>query len=87
MQEDPWEFVNLAQDPQHAAIRDRLRLVLQQWQVDTADAIADPVKLQQLTQEHDEIVERHYGDNPWGKDRDFDWAYLDYLAPPGVVKH
>jgi N-sulfoglucosamine sulfohydrolase len=86
LQEDPWEFVNLAEDPQHAGRRDQLEAVLRQWQLDTDDAIADPDVLQRLTAEHDEIRARHYGDNPFGINRDFAWDYLDYLAPPGISR-
>ncbi len=37
LRDDPWEMVNLADDPEHAAIRDRLEAGLRDWQREVGD--------------------------------------------------
>ena len=48
LQEDPFEFKNLAQDPAHAKTLGRLRAELTSWQKRTGDALLDPVMAQKL---------------------------------------
>ncbi|MCZ6678186.1 MAG: sulfatase [Candidatus Poribacteria bacterium] len=78
---DPQEFVNLAQDAEYASVVKRLGDQLRTWQIETRDALLDPVRLQRLTQEHDTIRSAHYYGNtyPWGRDRNLEWQYIDYL--------
>lgn len=79
--EDPWEFVNLAESPQHAPVRDELLAVLRDWQEQTGDGLADPQRLARLTAEHDDVIDAHYGDNPFGRSRDYAWSFETYLDP------
>lgn len=78
LQQDPWEFNNLIDEPDYAATRDRLRAQLQSWQLATQDPLADPGILARLTNEHDEIVATYYPD-AWGISRAYTWEYGDYM--------
>ena len=42
LQEDPYEFSNLADDPVHARTLQRLRATLARWQKDSGDALVLP---------------------------------------------
>jgi N-sulfoglucosamine sulfohydrolase len=79
LENDPWEFDNLAGRPECRAVQQRLRDRLQSWQIETHDALIDPACLERLTKEHDAIVEAYYQDGPWGASRDYEWGYRDYL--------
>jgi len=48
LQEDPYEFKNLVQDPAQAKTLGRLRSELTSWQKRTGDALVDPVVAQKL---------------------------------------
>lgn len=48
LQADPYEFRNLADDPDHAKIRDRLIAKLEDWQEETGDALRDPAVARRL---------------------------------------
>lgn len=54
LQQDPVEFVNLADDPAQAAVLDRLRGELQAWREETDDPLLDPAELARLTKWHDD---------------------------------
>ena len=45
---DPYEFRNLADDPDHDKIRDRLIRKLERWQEETGDALKDSVVARRL---------------------------------------
>lgn len=77
LKNDPHEFENLADDPAHAATRDRLLKVLRQWQSDTGDALADPAKLARFVEEHQHASNLNGGH----KQPEFQWQYPIYLAP------
>lgn len=70
--DDPWEFNNLAENPQYAKEKERLIKALNQWMQDTNDFVQDPEKLKRLTQEHDSIPEEER--IPVGG-----WKYSGYL--------
>ncbi len=76
---DPFEFHNLAGDPERADIQDRLRTRLAEWQAETNDRIADGDILSRLTTEHDAVLSAHYKDGDSGARRENDWQYADYL--------
>jgi len=78
LEKDPWEFENLAGDPEHALEQDRLRAQLRSWQETTGDALLDPCCLDRLTLEHDHIAAAYYPD-AWGTSREFEWQYSEYL--------
>jgi len=48
LQADPYEFRNLADDPDHARTRDRLIGKLENWQEETGDALRDPTVARRL---------------------------------------
>ncbi|MBN1345868.1 MAG: sulfatase [Phycisphaerae bacterium] len=73
LKEDPYEMSNLADRPEHAATVKRLRDRLAEWQKRTGDPLADPVKLDRLTREHDTL------DPGYRKDPGFKWKYPSYL--------
>jgi N-sulfoglucosamine sulfohydrolase len=54
LQQDPVEFVNLADDPAQADVLDRLRAQLQAWREETNDPLLDPQELTRLTKWHDD---------------------------------
>jgi N-sulfoglucosamine sulfohydrolase len=76
---DPWEWVNLADQPEFKEVQTRLLQQLKNWQIETKDALRVPANLEQLTRKHDDIVERFYRDDIWGSSRDYEWSYADYL--------
>ncbi|MGC9319734.1 MAG: sulfatase family protein, partial [Armatimonadota bacterium] len=78
--QDPYEFTNLAEDPQLAGVRQRLSAALDAWQERTGDALADPEKLQMLVEENDRVSARlkETGQRVTQLE-DFRWGYLDYL--------
>ncbi len=57
LQEDPNEFVDLADDPAYQEIRDRLSRALREWQEETNDPLQDPAELDALTRWHDALPE------------------------------
>jgi len=80
LQSDPNEFTNLANNPKHAATRERLAKRLRQWQRDTGDLMADPKALARYTREIDEANAM----SPrlaYRRDKNFRWRYLDWLQP------
>ncbi len=72
---DPWEWTDLATDPNHAATKDRLIAALNQWQDETLDPLADPIRLRQLLAENDAVFRNGRRSPENG------WQYLQYLAP------
>ncbi|MFW6059607.1 MAG: sulfatase [Phycisphaeraceae bacterium] len=77
LETDPHEFHNLADDPAHAPVRERLLAALHQWQTETADPLADPDKLARFVDEHKRAAQLGGGH----RQPDFRWEYVDYLAP------
>jgi N-sulfoglucosamine sulfohydrolase len=51
LQSDPWEFENLAADPQHHQILQALSGKLKQWRIETNDPLLNPVTLARLKAE------------------------------------
>jgi len=81
LQADPYEWTNLADDPEHAEVKDRLIDAYEDWQRRTDDPLADPDKLAQLTAEFDDLVERYGEGLAYRRNPDFTWGYLEYLNP------
>lgn len=79
LQEDPWEFENLIDDPKLVQIRIGLRDALAEWQQATNDRITDPDVHARLTKDHDQIVGQFYQESAWGSSRDYEWSYKEYL--------
>ncbi len=80
LQTDPYEFKNLANDPEHAAPLKRLQSRLRQWQSDIGDLMADPAALARYTKENDEAnsMKPHLA---YRRDKNFRWRYLDWMKP------
>jgi len=76
LKNDEWEFKNLAGKPEFATVEKRLKAELEKWMKETNDWAADPIKLKQLTDEHDQLTKAKKGKYP--KDG---WKYLEYLHP------
>lgn len=77
---DPHEWVNLADDPKHADVQDRLLKALVKWQKDTADPFRGPAKLKKYLTEMDTVVADKIN---YRRKKGFRWNYLDYLRPAG----
>lgn len=56
LQNDPWEFNDLADNPDYGKIKSELFEKLKKWQEDTDDPLRFPEKLKALTIEHDTII-------------------------------
>ncbi|MBX3179734.1 MAG: sulfatase [Candidatus Hydrogenedentes bacterium] len=70
---DPHEWNNRAGDPALAPVKARLLDALAAWQKETADPLADPAILEQLTREHDAVP------TPYTRNPDHEWRYPEYL--------
>jgi N-sulfoglucosamine sulfohydrolase len=77
LQEDPLEFNNLSDDPAYDEIMAGLIQALEDWQRETKDPLADPLKLARYTREVDSVYEK-YG-TAYAKDPEFEWKYPDYF--------
>ena len=77
LEDDPYEFKNLAGQPAYAEIEKRLVAQLESWRKRTGDPLSVPAKLARLTQEQDEQAEKHKK----GKSRSQSdpWRYHEYL--------
>ena len=80
LENDPWEFNNLAGLPKYEAEQHRLRDQLRSWQESTKDALLNPAHLNRLTEEHNTIVAEYYQESAWGKSRAYEWCYAKYLS-------
>ncbi len=76
LQEDPWEFHNLADQPERAGDLARLLGALQQFRELYHDPLLDVARLAKLTAEHDHIARDLKGGR---LERDQNWEYLEYL--------
>lgn len=75
LKSDPYEWSDLASDPDQAQTKARMLTALQEWQVETHDPMLDPTKLRMLMEETD-AVNATKSRSP--KDG---WQYLTYLHP------
>lgn len=76
LEKDPYEFKNLADQPQYAAIQQRLQAQLESWQQRTNDPLTDPAKLARLTEEQDGLAGRYETEKRF---RGGPWEYHQYL--------
>jgi N-sulfoglucosamine sulfohydrolase len=72
LQADPYEFRNLAEDPDYAEIRADLQERLSRWRRETDDPLLDPEKLRRLTEEVRSVNKKSAG-------KKFAWKYPEYL--------
>ncbi|HYR57173.1 MAG TPA: sulfatase [Chthoniobacteraceae bacterium] len=64
LQNDPWEFHNLAASPEHAPALGRLRETLDRWMREThdgGDIPEDPATLRRILEAHQREMERQFG--------------------------
>jgi N-sulfoglucosamine sulfohydrolase len=72
LEQDPYEFKNLADDPKYAGILSDLKQRLTQWRAETNDPLSDESKLARLTKELQSVKKKSVA-----KKRD--WKYPKYL--------
>lgn len=72
LQSDPYEFQNLANDPNYADTLSDLQQRLDDWRRETSDPLIDPDKLQRLTAEVQAVKVKSNG-------KDHAWQYPKYL--------
>jgi len=72
LQQDPYEFRNLAEDPQYKTVLAELKLTLNQWRRETNDPLLDPQNLARLTTEVRSIKKKAIA-------KDYAWGYPDYF--------
>ena len=81
LKDDPWERVNLANDPQHQDVLNQLNAALSKWQTDTDDPLRHPEVLQAFT---DEVRATFTGPaggyEHVGKKKQFKWRYPNYFV-------
>ena len=72
LQDDPYEFKNLADNPDYADVLADLQAKLTRWRQSTNDPLLDPQKLQRLT---DEVLSMKKKSDA----KRFNWEYPEYL--------
>lgn len=70
LKNDPWEFNDIANDPQYFDVKKNLLITLFNWQENTNDPLRLPEKLRELTTEHDTIEKSARYEH---------WCYPEYL--------
>jgi len=78
LENDPWEFKNLADDPNYQEGMERLKRVLNKWRVNTRDPFIDSVNFKMIRAEVDSI-NKFYPDHSYQKDTSFHWNYPGYF--------
>ncbi len=79
LKNDSHEFNNVADNPEYAAVKNRLLSALRKWQKETNDQLTNPKVLKKLTNEQDAAVGTNYRRN-----KKFKWGYLDYLEKGNI---
>jgi N-sulfoglucosamine sulfohydrolase len=79
LENDPWEFDNLADDPNHQEELNRLKGVLKDWRVTTRDPFLDSVNFNKIRAEVEAINKKH-PDHSYQKDTSFHWDYPEYFG-------
>ncbi len=78
LKSDPYEFNDLSQDLEYSREQERLRTVLESWQVETADPLHDPIILDRFISEMDSINQL-YPNRDYNRKKDFGWNYPNYF--------
>jgi N-sulfoglucosamine sulfohydrolase len=72
LQADPFEFRNLATQPEHAATLEALQRQLTEWRRETADPLLNETNLRRLTTEVRAVSSKSAG-------KELQWGYPDYF--------
>ena len=72
LEKDPYEWYNLAEDPDHTATRDRMIAILEKWQRDTRDPFANQKWLKEFADHQLKMQDLSYR-----KNSEFKWPYLE----------
>ena len=75
---DPYEFNDLSEDPDFEAERERLKNALLDWQKESLDPLNEPNILARVVTEMDSVNTLYPG-RDYGKDPDFRWNYPEYF--------
>ncbi|MCK0135464.1 sulfatase [Arenibacter sp. S6351L] len=78
LQEDPYEFNNLAGDIAHQDVLNRLISALETWQFKTDDPLLNPMKFARFNKEIDS-VNTHFPNHSYSKNNNFKWLYPEYF--------
>lgn len=73
LKSDPFEFQNLATDPDYASVLSDLQSRLNNWRKETNDPLLDPERLRKLTQEVHSVTKKSVA-------RSHKWKYPEYLG-------
>ncbi len=76
LKNDPYEFNNLADRPEHKEVLEELKEVLQQWRIKTRDPLLNPKNLKRLK---DEVYSRWKTDDFQSYKKRDGWEYPDYF--------
>lgn len=76
LKNDPNEYHNLASKAEYAHELENLKQVLQEWQKQTKDPVADPKLLARWNSEVEYVMKN----NVDYRAKDFRWGYLDYFS-------
>lgn len=72
LQQDPYEFCNLAEDPDYTNVLADLQERIDRWRMETNDPLLDPKKLRRLTKEVRSVKKKSAG-------KKYTWKYPEYL--------
>jgi N-sulfoglucosamine sulfohydrolase len=78
LENDPYEFNDLSEDPHFEAEKERLKKALLDWQKESLDPLNDPNILAKVVNEMDSVNSRYPG-RDYGKNPDFKWNYPEYF--------
>ena len=78
LENDPWEFENLAENPDHKEIIKKMQNALMKWRQETNDPFLDKIKLGKFTREMDSINSL-YPEHSYREIENFKWKYPEYL--------
>tara|TARA_R110000822_G_scaffold168554_2_gene308609 strand:+ start:13245 stop:14780 length:1536 start_codon:yes stop_codon:yes gene_type:complete len=78
LENDPWEFNNLAENPDYKGILKKMQNALMVWRRETSDPFLDEIKLGKFTREMDSI-NTLYPNHSYNKVENFKWEYPNYL--------
>lgn len=79
LENDPWEFNNLAENPEYNNILKQMQNAMQEWRQRTNDPFLDKGKLEKFTHEMDSINVL-YPNHSYRNIENFKWKYPEYLS-------